>query len=313
MPLFNSLLNILRFNRRNWKAVVLCILAATVFWFLNALNKTYTTNLNFPLAFEYDESNYVPVQPLPEQVRLNVTGNGWDLFKRSTGLNVRTLQIPLERPAEVRKIDGASLHRFFSQQVEGLEINFSVTDTLYLDIDVQEARWVKVALDSVYLNIQDGYTLASGVSIIPDSIFIEGPRRIVEDFQEPLLLRLRQKNIDESFRDDVEINLPASAAIEYEPREVAIYFDVERLVTITDSVQVTIENVPPTVAEVEDIRIPLTLSMPQNLAEEFTMDSVKAVLDLRDFVGGEAVLYPRIEGLPRYTRVVKVDSVRIRL
>ena len=78
MRLFNSILNIFRFNRRNWRAVVLCVFAATIFWFFNALNKSYTTNINFPLSFDYDRDNFVPVRNLPAQVRLNVTGNGWD-------------------------------------------------------------------------------------------------------------------------------------------------------------------------------------------------------------------------------------------
>src|SRR3954468_23763656 len=106
MSVFKSILNVLRFNRRNWRAVVLCIFAATIFWFLNALNKSYTTNLNFPLRFDYDKTNFVPVRSLPRQVRINVTGNGWDLFKQSTGVKNIPLEIPLERPADVKKNSG---------------------------------------------------------------------------------------------------------------------------------------------------------------------------------------------------------------
>src|SRR5688572_3026280 len=114
MRVFNSFLNVLRFNRKNWRAVVLCIFAATVFWFFNALNKTYTTNINFPVRFDFDQSNYVPVSSLPNDVRINVTGNGWDLFKRSTGVKAVPLEIPLGRPAEVKKIVGSTLPVIFS-------------------------------------------------------------------------------------------------------------------------------------------------------------------------------------------------------
>jgi hypothetical protein len=71
MKVINSIFNVLRFNQRNWRAVVLCIFAATVFWFFNALNKTYTTNLRFPLSFDYDHENFVPVKALPRDVRIN--------------------------------------------------------------------------------------------------------------------------------------------------------------------------------------------------------------------------------------------------
>ena len=102
----------------------MCVFAATVFWFFNALNKSYTTNINFPLSFDYDKDNFVPVQNLPSQVRLNVTGNGWDLFKRSTGVKLIPLEIPLERPADIKKIVGNTLQPFFSSQVDGMELNF---------------------------------------------------------------------------------------------------------------------------------------------------------------------------------------------
>src|SRR5215216_6687499 len=104
MRFFNSILNILRFNRRNWKAVALCIFAATVFWFFNALNKNYTTNINLPLVFDYDRENFMAVRPLPEAVRFNVTGLGWNLFRRSAGLKIPPLVVPLPQPGEVKKI-----------------------------------------------------------------------------------------------------------------------------------------------------------------------------------------------------------------
>ncbi len=213
----------------------------------------------------------------------------------------------------MKKIDAGSLHRFFSQQVDGLDINFSLTDTLHIDIEPKETRWVKLGIDSAYLDLETGYVLASPISIIPDSIEIEGPQRLVRGFEEPLLLRLRQHGIDEHFMKTVEINMPSDGVIGYRPKEVTIKFDVERLVTIEDSVRIEVENVPSTISEVQEKFIPITLSMPENVAKEFSIDSVRAVLDLRDFVRGEAVIFPRIEGLPPFSQVVKVDSVRIRL
>src|SRR5687767_9682749 len=104
MSVIKSIFNLLRFNRKNWKAVVLCVLAATVFWFFNSLNKRYTTNITFPVTFDYDDENYIAVKPLPSSVRINVTGVGWDLFRRSLGIKIPPLVIPIDRPAEVKKI-----------------------------------------------------------------------------------------------------------------------------------------------------------------------------------------------------------------
>lgn len=303
----------MRFNRRNWRAVALCVFAATVFWFLNALNKTYTTNINFPLSFDYDRESFVPVKNLPGQVRINVTGPGWDLFKRSTGVKATPLEIPLERPSDVKKIVGANLPKFFSSQVEGLQINFVLTDTLYLDLEPKTGRWISLRIDSVQDNLKKGFGVASAVSIMPDSIFIEGPARLISAFKDPFPLTLHQRNIDENFMDDVEIELPYSAVIKRHPPTVAVMFDVEKLVSVKDSLLIAVENIPPSASYAEKAYIPVTLLVPENMVGQVNLDSARAVLDLKNFKRGAARILPRAKGLPPYVHVAKIDSVSIRL
>lgn len=313
MRLSRSLFSIIRFNRKNWKTVVLCVFTATVFWFFNALNKTYTTNIQFPLTFDFDRANYVPVKPLPKEVLINVTGNGWDLFKRSTGIKVPALEIPLKRPAEVKKIVSSdNLSGFFSTQLEGLEINFVLTDTLYVDLEPKAGRWITVVLDSVEANIRPGFGLASNIAVMPDSIFVEGPQRLVVKLEEPVVIRLPQREIDEYFMEDVEVKFPNPELIQRDPPTVAVMFSVEKMITIRDSIPVEVRNIPASVSSVMNAApVPVTYSIPSNRMEGFRQDSVKAVLDLKNFIKGEAKFLPQVKGLPEFSKVVKIDSVRV--
>lgn len=314
MGFLNTISNILRFNRRNWKAVVLCIFTATVFWFFNALNKTYTTNINFPLIFDYDAENFIPVEGLPQYVRLNVTGNGWELFKRSTGVKPDPLQIPLERPGEVKKIVGSGLTFAFANQLSGLEINHVLSDTLYLDLEPKIGRWVKVAIDSLQYNIKQGYGLTSEIAVIPDSTFLIGPKRLVERIKEPVMLNIPQRNIDEHYIENIEVELPFGEVLTRQPPAVSVMFNVEEMITVQDSISLTVENMPPSVSEVMNTgKLPVTLSIPESFMKDLNMDSLKAVLDLKDFEGGTARILPRVDGLPPYSTVVKIDSVIVKL
>jgi len=314
MSFLNTIFNILRFNRRNWKAVVLCVFTATVFWFFNALNKTYTTNINFPLAFDYDLENFIPVDRLPQHVRLNVTGNGWELFKRSTGVKIDPLQIPLERPAEVKKIVGSGLTFAFANQLDGLEINHVLSDTLYLDLEPKIGRWVKLAVDSIQYNIKQGFGLTSEIAVMPDSTYLQGPKRLIEKIREPVILNIPQRNIDEHYIENIEVELPFQELITREPHAVSVMFNVEEMITVEDSVTVVVENIPPSVLEVMNSRkLPVVLTIPESYMEGLEMDSVKAVLDLKDFPGGTQKIFPRVEGLPPYSTVVKIDSVIVKL
>ena len=314
MRFLNNIFNILRFNRRNWKAVMLCVFTATVFWLFNALNKTYRTNISFPLAFEYDKENFIPVEGLPQTVRLNVTGSGWELFKRSTGVKTDPLQIPLEGLEEVKKIVGTQLRSSFTFQLNGLEINHVLSDTIHVDLEPKVGRWVKVDVDSVQYNIKQGYDLTSEVAVMPDSTYVVGPKRIVEKIREPVMLNIPQRNIDEHYVETIPVELPFDEIVSIEPRTVSVMFNVEEMVRVQDSIALTIENIPATVSEVMNSRkLPVTLSIPESFMEKLRMDSVKAVLDLKNFTGGTAKMLPRVEGLPPYSEVIKIDSVIVRL
>jgi hypothetical protein len=281
---------------------------------LNALNKTYTTNISFPLAFDYDEENFMPVDGLPKYVRLNVTGNGWELFKRSTGVKLDPLQIPLERPAEVKKIVGSGLTFAFTNQLNGLEINRVLNDTLYLDLEPRIGRWIKLSVDSIQYNIKGGYGLTSDIAIVPDSTYIVGPKRIVEKIKEPVMLDIPQRNIDEHYIENIEVELPFQLVVSREPASVSVMFNVEEMITVTDSIRLVVENIPPSVSDVMNSgKLPVTLSIPNSFIKGLVMDSVKAVLDLKTFSGGTAKILPRVEGLPPYSHVVKIDSVIVRL
>ncbi len=314
MRLLYNIFEILRFNRKNWKAVVLCVLTATVFWFFNALNKTYTTNISFPLTFDYDNENFIPVGGLPQEVRLNVTGNGWELFKRSTGVKIDPLEIPLERPGDVKKIVGSGLKFSFTNQLNGLEINHVLSDTIYLDLEPKVGRWVTLTVDSIQYNLKKDHGLTSDVAIVPDSTWVTGPKRIVEKIREPVRLAIPQRNIDEYYVKSIPVELPFSGITSVQPSAVSVMFNVEEMIMLEDSISLAVENIPPTVSEVMNSgKIPVVLSIPESFMETIRMDSIKAVLDLRDFKGGTEKILPRVDGLPPYSSILKIDSVIVKL
>jgi len=314
MSFVSSIFNLLRFNRKNWKAVVLCIFAATVFWFFNALNKSYTANINFPLAFDFSETNYLAVRPLPDEIRINVTGIGWNLLRRSAGVKSPPLVVPLERPSEVRKIVASTLPALFSNQLDGIQINFVVTDTLYLSIQPKARRRIKLSADTLATrNIRNGFRVVSDVSIEPDSVYIEGPLNTVIAIHEPLQLKMREENVENNFSDRVRVIFPAEN-IRITPSEVSLSFAVEEVVPVPDSVTLEVINIPQKVRALIEVRkVPCVFSVPKNQIRQFSADSVRAVLDLKGFVKGEIKSVPTLYGLPKYVTVTKIDSIRVKL
>lgn len=312
MRLLNSIFRLLHVNKKNWRAIVLCILAATIFWFLNSLNENYTTNLSFPLKFDYNPEEYIPVEPLPDQLSVNVTGMGWDLFKWSAGLQVSPLVIPLERPSSVKKIVGSTLPALFSEQLEDLRINFVVNDTVYVNIEPKGKRWMSVVIDSVQQFVRSGYGITSPVIFSPDSVLVEGPEASVARLKEPVRLELDQRNIDDDYDEEIEVSLAAEDHFTVTPPAVNISFSVEEFVVVRDSVKLVLVNVPEAAQpDLQFEKLPLTLSVARSRASEVPWDSIRAVVDLRGFERGNIRTEPQVSGLPRGARLVEIDSVRI--
>ena len=246
-------------------------------------------------------------------MRINVTGIGWSLFRRSLGIKVPSLVIPLERPSEVKKIVGSTLPGLFSNQLEGLEINFVLTDTLYLNIQPKAGRWIKVSLKDVEPYLQKNYTSVSEVRIIPDSIFVEGAMNTVTKLQEPIILELPKHNIDENFRQDVEVTLADNQFIRRNPPTVAVAFDVEKLIEHKDSVKLVLRNIPEgSKPSIGNTYIHCSYAIPEG-AFDFNGKSVEAIIDLQGFKRGSLKIIPTFKGLPPYSKILKVDTVRIRL
>lgn len=312
MSVINSIFNVLRFNKRNWKAVVLCVFAATVFWFFNALNKSYTANISFPLAFDYRQEGYIPVRPLPDEIRINVTGIGWNLFRRSIGVKVPPLVIPMERPTEVKKIVGSTLPALFANQLEGFEINFVLTDTLYIAIEPRTTRWMDLRLDTPAILFRDGYGLAGPVSVKPDSIFIEGPLGLIRKLAEPHAIKLTRRNIDEDFSDEVEVKFLNEELVRRNPPLVTVEFAVDRLIERQDSIRVELLHMPGPLKPVMERPIICVFAIPERYLENYRRDSVRAVIDMKGTKRGVSKFLPQITGLPPYTQILRNDSIRVK-
>jgi hypothetical protein len=308
----SSIFSFLRFNKKNWKAVVLCLFAATVFWFFNALNKNYSANISFPLEFDYDQEHYVPVKALPTSVRMNVNGLGWDLFRKSSGLKVPPLVIPLENPTEVNKIVGSTLPALFSTQLEGIQINFVLVDTLNIDIDERGRRRFNLKVDSVWKYLDRNYGLRSGIKLIPDCVWVEGPKKVINALPADVVLELPSKNIDEDFIGEVEIVFPNNEVIKRNPPVVEVSFDVEKLIEVNDRIQLSIINALPRLrAGTNATEVNCTFRLPVSMVNTLSIDSLKAVIDLKGVPKGSYKLVPDIIGLPEHARLVKVDTVLV--
>jgi len=303
--ILNFFLNLFRFDRTNWRAVSLCVLVAGVFWVFNALNKQYSTNIRFPLLFEFDGEKYAIAKPLPKSINLNVTGNGWDLFRKHFGMNVSPVIVPLEHPNETPKIVGSTVLPLLASQVGNLTINFVMTDTLHIKIDKKDFHRYKLTTDISGLRFREGYGRTSRLVVLPDSVRIEGPESILHALADSITLKVSSQPIDEDFRQEIEITFPGSEMVRRNPPIAQVMFEVAEIKTVEMKLKITNTGQ----AHLLHDSVKAVFQIPAAQLSEFSEESKKisAQVDLKKTKNMNPV--PQVLSVPVYARLLSIDSL----
>ncbi|NOS92804.1 MAG: hypothetical protein HOP30_12840 [Cyclobacteriaceae bacterium] len=302
MNFLRAIGNLLRFDRANWKAVFLCFIVAIVFWLFNAFNKSYSTNVRFPLHFEYDLEKFVPASELPRYVTVNVSGNGWDLFRSYFGIKHPELAIAIERPLDTRKIVGATLLPQLQPQLGKLKINYVVTDTLHLKLDERDAHLFKVVVDTRSLQFKEGYGLISPIVVLPDSISLDGSKTQVHELPDSITLFITERELSENYSEEMDISLPEGIKLIPNPPTVKVMFEVGPVKLI--SVRVKWVNSKKTLTS-DSAQI--IVAVPTRQVDDFRGKRSQLVA-----TGNKAKnkkMFPARFNLPPYARVVEIDSI----
>lgn len=317
MNFFRVVNNLFRFNRTNWKAVSLCFIGATVFWFFNALNKNYSTNVRLPLQFEFDETKYVPSRPLPPDVYVNLGGNGWDLLRKYLGLKLPAIIIPLERPSEIRKIVGSTLPPILASQLGNLKVNHIVTDTLYISIEVKDSVKLKVVIDPGMITYKEGFGRTSPIVALPDSIQVEGPKSIIGPLHHSsLVITLPARKVNSNYREQIGVAAPEGESVRRKPNTVEIMFEVGEVEQVEKTIKLDLVQVPDATHVLKDKdSVRVVLEIPRNRVDDFNQvfPGMKAFVDLTEERHGNKKLIPSLTGIPAYANVLHTDSVRLKL
>jgi YbbR domain-containing protein len=290
-------------------------MAAAIFWLFNAFNKSHSSTIRFPLHFEYNSQRFVAVQPLPHHISINVKGSGWDLIRRSLGIKLPELIIPLERPLDTRKMATSSLTPILISQLGGLQINFMVTDTLYVQLDEKISKTFHLTADLSKVSFREGFGSSGTPDVNPDTVVIDGPRSIVTKIPDTILLPVTGNQISKSFQDEVEVPLFNSVSIKRNPPVISVRVEVVPVKIIETRVKVKTINQPRAARSSFTDSVKVVLRIPTEQREDLKEKTIqfKAIFDLKDIPKGSHRLYPKIIGLPVYVQVVSIDSVTFKI
>ncbi|MFT5771224.1 MAG: YbbR domain-containing protein, partial [Algoriphagus sp.] len=193
----------------NLKVVVLCIAAATTFWILNALNKDdYTTVVDYPIELSYDKEKYMAVEKEPDQIQIEIRGNGWDLLRKYFKLNTLPFTVSLENPAAKNFIRTTDLRRDLGEYLSPTTVISILDDSLKFKIDRIQILKVPVIVDSSSYSLAKNYRLLSSPQFNPAEISLTGPSSILEQLKGGIQIAINEQKIKSDLSKELVIKLP---------------------------------------------------------------------------------------------------------
>ena len=215
-------------NNNNVKTFLVCLLAATFFWLMNVLNKdNYSIKLSYPLEVQYDNAAFVPLQPLPKRVSVNVSGKGWNLLRKSW-LNFNALPVvyKVNNPTKSSYINSTTLTDQITELFPDLHVNYVVSDTFELSFERKIRRIIPIRVDSLGINMQEGYVISSIINVSPSLISVDGPVSLVRAFPDTIRIKILTPKIQNNFDESLPIPLIVSPLVEVSHRDVYVSFEV---------------------------------------------------------------------------------------
>jgi YbbR domain-containing protein len=195
---------------------------------MNVLNKdNYSIRLNYPLAIEYDNSSFVPMQPLPKRISVNVSGDGWSLLQKSW-LNFNALPVVYKvlNPNKASFINSTTLTDQITELFPDLHVNYVVSDTFELNFERKITKIIPIRVDSAAINIRDGYVISSIINVSPSLISVDGPVSLIASYPDTIRVSVPTPKIQNNYDESLPIPLPASPLVEVSHRDVYISFEV---------------------------------------------------------------------------------------
>lgn len=301
----------------NLKVVVLCIAAATTFWILNALNKdNYTTIVDYPIAWEYDQENYMAVQPLPESFPIQISGNGWDLLRKYFKLNEPPFIINLAEPASKGFILTADLKRPLGDFITPTNLIGSLEDSIHYQIDKIETRSLDLIVDSTSFSLAKNVEIDGPITFSPDQVTVTGPTSLLDIFEGKFSVEIDENRIGENFQKTVPVTIEKNLAefVSLEEESVEVSFSVIQYLEGNKRLKLNKINFPKSVSlENEELTPMITYLVDGSKVTELKDVEFEAILDYRKRNREDSTLLIEVRPNPSYIKDIKVEPAFVKL
>lgn len=247
------------FDKENIKAnkkmvtYMFFVALATIFWFLNALSKEYTTTVNYPVTYKDLPSKKVLSNEQPPRLKLTVRAKGFDLLRYKLSF-FQSLNFPVNEYTnnKMEKVGDNNYlfptSRMTSQVATQLSSAISVThispDTISFEFSSLIEKKIPVHLNTK-LKFESQFRLGGDVVLKPDSVWVIGAKAIIDSIEQLETKLLELKKLNET--KTKKIGLVDVEGLRFVQKKVEVKLLVEQFTEAEKHINLKVINVPDSV------------------------------------------------------------------
>lgn len=236
---------------RNILSYTICVIIAAILWFLNALNKEYTSEISYPVRYtDLPKGKYL-VSELPSDITLEVKAKGFTLV----GYRISTSFLPIN-------LDINSYSNYMLEKDNILEYTLKLStikdrinnqlnsDIKLLNIKPEEIYFkfshavtkmipVKPVVD---YSLKKQHILKDEITAVPDSILVSGPASMMDTLSYIPTEIWKAGEISKNLSRTIDLDFPPNFSAE--EKSVRINIELERFTEAKRNIPISVWNLP---------------------------------------------------------------------
>jgi YbbR domain-containing protein len=283
------------------------LLISVFIWLLNALSKSYTSEIDYPIVYSDFPEERVFVGDLPGHLDLLVNAHGYALlryktFRKPVPISFKVSAFNLNRPGQDSS-RAYILTRYLKDQVSRqlpseLQLLEIKPDTLFFQFARSVTRMLKIKPDFTF-EMDRQFTTKEGIILEPDSVEVTGPDVVLDTLKVVSTVKTDIGLLTKDYRDKVK--LLAIKGLEYNLTRVNCLIELEKFTEVQLSIPVEVINLPDSLLlQTFPSRIKLTCNVGLSKYDRMDRNLFRAVVDYSSIDEKTRELEVAIQNIPVY-------------
>ncbi len=224
------------------------IFVATIFWFLDALKREYTTNILYPIEFYNFPEDVFNSSKYPKELSLTIKARGFDIIGKtniSKPIKVDVLKFSVKDKTNKKYI--LSLKKISADLFPKLN-NIEVVNINPENIIFEAVRVLKKRVPikaNINLTLANLYMQSNNIIIKPDSIDVFGKKEDIREIKDVQTEHFAYKNLSDTL--ETIVKLKKINNINFSEERVLLTIPIEKYTENEINIPVNIINCPDTV------------------------------------------------------------------